>query len=121
MSALLGILLVTSAAHADMRRGNYRGSATLATPVAQKTDVTIKGIVWKCEGSLCLAEASDWPGMDKFTKQCRIIAGELGDLTAFHSAGRNATKNELSRCNASARLSRAQKGDPKEAAQRNAG
>ncbi|HTE40098.1 MAG TPA: hypothetical protein VK629_04665 [Steroidobacteraceae bacterium] len=108
MSAVLGVLLVTTAAHADLRKAKFRGTVTLATPVAQKKDVTIKGIVWQCEGSQCVAEADQWPGLDKFARQCKIVAGELGDLTAFHSSGRNATKSELSRCNSAARVGQTQ-------------
>jgi hypothetical protein len=99
-------LLAATSAHADMRRGKFKGEAELAAAIAQPKDTVIKGITWHCEGSSCSAAANDWPGLDNFTKQCRIVAKELGQLTKFRSGGRIATKAELSNCNASASLAR---------------
>jgi hypothetical protein len=100
--------LAATVTHADMRRGKFKGEAELATAVAQPTETVVKGIAWHCEGTRCSASADDWPGLDNFTKQCRTVAKELGQLTKFRSGGRIATKAELSNCNAAANLARKQ-------------
>ena len=108
MSVIFSALLMSTAAHADMRRGKFVGEAVLATAVAQPSEFTTKGVKWNCEGTRCTAVAADWPGLDSFVKQCRIVAAELGTLTQFRAGGRIASKDEVSNCNAAARLAKKQ-------------
>jgi hypothetical protein len=108
MSMVISLLLSATAAHADMHHGKFHGEAQLATAVAQPSEATIKGITWHCESSRCTASAEDWPGLDSFVKQCRVVAADLGPLTSFRSGGRVASKSELNTCNQSANPSATQ-------------
>ena len=97
LALIAALPFVWSAAGADVKK--FYGEVKLATPVAQASETTIKGINWKCEGDRCTASSSQWKGLDSFIKQCRIVSESLGPLVAFHASGRNADAGEIVTCN----------------------
>jgi hypothetical protein len=101
MSIFVGAFCMAGA-HADMRAGQFMGEVELATPVAESKETVIKGITWKCTANTCSAHAENWPGLDSFMKQCRIVAADLGPLTKFRARGRAASSSELKTCNRNA-------------------
>lgn len=77
----------------------FVGEATLATPVAEPREVTIDGVLWRCEGVKCSGRAERRSTLDSHIKECRKVAEVLGELTAYTSRGREMTKGSIEACN----------------------
>ncbi|HEY8539677.1 MAG TPA: hypothetical protein VIL28_12480 [Steroidobacteraceae bacterium] len=77
----------------------FVGEATLAKPVAEPVEVTIDGVLWRCEGVKCSGRAERRSTLDSHVKECRKVAEVLGELTEYSSRGREMTKGSVATCN----------------------
>jgi hypothetical protein len=80
-------------------------TAKLAAPVAAQTQVIALNTLWRCDGDTCLAR----PTHGANVRSCRQFVHQVGtQVTAYGSAERQLTADELARCNGEAPTQSAQ-------------
>lgn len=94
LAAVAAMALAGSAMAADQS-----GSLSLKTPFA-KDKIIIDGAIWKCAAETCTATSvKAMPS----GRACRIMAGKLGELTAFSYRGEVFSAEALAACNVAAK------------------
>lgn len=73
-------------------------SATLETPVAEKTRVTAYDAVWICEQDKCDATLDR---KSATVRVCKKVASEIGPVKAFGTSESVLSDEDLAECNAS--------------------
>ena len=66
-------------------------TATLAAPVAERTQVIASGVVWTCAADSCQAKLDRAPT----ARVCMDLAREVGQIAAFGAL----TAEDVARCN----------------------
>ena len=80
-------------------------TAKLATPAEAQSRVIALNAVWSCSGDTCLAR----PQHSVNVRSCRVFAHESGQrVTAYGTAERQLSADELARCNGDAQVVSAQ-------------
>ena len=82
----------TAPAHAAT--GGY--SVALTTPLAAPRQEIINGVLWRCDGTSCIA-ASDGSNP---AHACARVVKKFGAVASFTVAGRELAADKLQRCNA---------------------
>ena len=72
-------------------------TATLAAPVAKEVRLVAGGAVWRCVDTTCTVASATYP---ELFPSCKIIARQVGAVTALGSAARSLDADRLARCNA---------------------
>lgn len=88
-----GTALTPSPAFAQPGGAFY--TAELATP-AKESRVIGGGVVWRCEGTSCVAAK----GTSAPATMCRKLQREVGAITAFTAKGEALAEDKLAKCNA---------------------
>lgn len=70
-------------------------TAHLAAP-AKDTRVIGGGVVWRCEGTICVAAK----GTSAPATMCRKLQREVGQISAFTVKGEALAEDKLAKCNA---------------------
>ena len=70
-------------------------TATLKAPLAQPRQAIIDGQMWNCAGATCTAPDDG----QRAVATCGQVVRKFGELTAFASAARAMTADQLARCN----------------------
>lgn len=84
--------VTTSPAHAAT--GGY--SVSLAAPLEAPRQEIINGVLWRCEGSSCVAAADG----SSPANACARVVKKFGAVASFAAGGRELAADKLQRCNA---------------------
>jgi len=72
-------------------------SATLAQPIAQKTEFVANGNLFRCEGSSCILTSH--PVDAESVQSCRALQRRVGTLTSYIADGKPFDAEKLAKCN----------------------
>jgi hypothetical protein len=86
------LLFGAPAAHAAPASGYYK--VELAQPAAAKKAI-IRGVVFQCEGTTCMAAMSSSTARNV----CISVARELGEVSSFKTGPKSLDATELATCN----------------------
>lgn len=92
-AATFGALVAPSPASAQGSGAFY--TAQLAAP-AKDAKVIGGGVVWRCEGTSCVAAK----GASAPATMCRKLQREVGQITGFAVKGEAMAEDKLAKCNA---------------------
>ena len=95
-AAATTLALTPATGFAQTARGYY--SAVPVTAPAQSTLVA-RSTVWKCGEGVCTASKAN----SRDAVMCELVAGEVGQLSAFRANGAEFDAAALAKCNARAR------------------
>jgi hypothetical protein len=97
---VLAAALLLSAGAAQAADTSRSAEAVLAFASTQQTQTVIDGRLWRCFGTGCRAQAASNPTSQPIGRECRRVAGKLGELSHYRSGKRTLTADELQACNA---------------------
>ena len=92
-SVTFGAAVAPSPAAAQAPGAYY--TAELSTP-AKDARVIGGGVVWRCEGTSCVAPR----GTSAPVTMCRKLAREVGTIASFSAKGEALAEDKLAKCNA---------------------
>jgi hypothetical protein len=93
---ILAAAAVLSFAFSGVALADGKITATLKTPVAEKTKYVAAGAVFVCEGDTCIAASA--PSRTDSAKGCRAFVKEVGPVVAFGTL----EGEDLAKCGVSA-------------------
>ena len=103
-SILVAVLFAASFAGVASARDEIF-TVKLSTPVTTQTRVIALNTVWSCDGDTCLAR----PAHAATVRSCRQFVHQAGGhVTAYGSAERQLSADEIARCNGEATVQSAQ-------------
>jgi len=94
---MLTAAAVLSLSFAGAAYADGKVSATLKTPVPAKTRVMASGAVFYCEGTSCVASSTQ--PRTASTAGCKGLVKEVGEVTAFGTAQKAISAEDLAACN----------------------
>lgn len=95
LAAKLGLALVVlghGGLHAATRGGYV---ASLQTPLAEPRQAIVGGVLWKCAGGQCAAQADG----SRPVLVCQRVAKTFGQVARFTTPTGELSNEEISRCN----------------------
>jgi len=93
-SIVIASVLAASAAWAE---APARYVATLAKPVAAKTDIIVDSNIWQCEGTACTLSSKQTGGGSVST--CHRLWRKVGDIAAYGNGTTVFDADQLKVCN----------------------
>lgn len=93
VAAATALLPLGNPAFAAPRSGEY--SAALAIPMARPTQEIVNGVLWRCAGERCSAQADG----SRPILACQRAVRAFGTVTRFSTPAGDMSAEDLSRCN----------------------
>lgn len=96
-SLLLPLGIGTATAPAFARIEPVRTVATVERDYRARSQVVSDGIVWRCEGTTCVALVHNDPAA--FFRACYRLARKIGAVASFETPAGAMSQEDLDRCN----------------------